>query len=153
MSRDYYQVSEYLCYQIFDVNMPDQVFDVTIPETSNSDSIKDRLEKLIGLELFDPEDETASEPLEETETLMYRFSLPFEATIAEQQKFRQDIEWIKDKNRSWEVLPDMPKFSEESEAWIMIYKDENYLNARISYLINSSILTSLTQSYDKREYS
>jgi hypothetical protein len=142
MSKEYYNVSEYLPYQV-DVAVPDQALDVALPETSDFDSFKDSLEKLIGLELSDPEDQTVSEPHEKTQTLIYRFSLPFDTSIAEYQLFEKNIEWIKNKNPKWEVIPDMPKLGEESEAWIMVYKDENYLNSRISYLINSSISRSL----------
>jgi len=74
---------------------------------------------------------------------IYRFSLPFKRSIEEYQQFHRDIEWIKSKNPKWEVVPDMPKLGEESEAWIMVYKDENYLNSRISYVINTSISSSL----------
>lgn len=143
MSTDYYKVSEYPRYQVLDMAVPDPVIDVILPEISDVDYIKDHFEKLMGLELSDPEDETVSEPIEKTQTLIYRFSLPFKTSIAEYQKFNRDIEWIKNKNPKWEVLPDMPKLGEESEAWIMVYKDENYLNSRLSYLINTSISSSL----------
>ena len=142
MSTNYYKVSEYPRYQVLDMAIPDPVIDVILPEISDVDYIKDHFEKLMGLELSDPEDETVSEPLEKTQTLIYRFSLPFKTSIVEYQKFNRDIEWIKNKNPKWEVLPDMPKLGEESEAWIMVYKDENYLNSRLSYLINTSISSS-----------
>ena len=123
---------EYSHYQVFS--------DI---ETPNVDYIKDRIEKLIAIELSDPEDETVSEPHKKNQTLIYRFSIPFKNSIAEYQKFNRDIEWIKNKNPKWEVLPDMPKLGEESAAWIMVYKDENYLNSRLSYLIDTSISSSL----------
>ncbi len=143
MSTDFYRVSEYPFYQTFDIAVPDQVFDVTVSEISNFDSIKDDREKLIWIELSDPEDEKRLGTLEKKQTLIYRFSLPFHKSITEYQQFKRNIEWIKNKNPNWEVIPDMPKLGEESEAWIMIYKDENYLNSRISYLINTSISSSL----------
>ena len=172
---DYYQVSEYPFYQTLDITLPDPVFDVVVPETldialpdvvvsetSDFDSIKDALEKLVkldlpnfdyfkdalekfaGLDLSDPddEDEYELEHIEKKQTLIYRFSLPLDSSIAEYEQFKRNIEWIKNKNPKWEVIPDLPTVGEESEAWIMIYKDENYLDTRISYLVNSSISTS-----------
>lgn len=143
MSTDYYRVSEYLFYQTFDIAVPDQVFDVVVPETPDFDSIKHALEKLVGLDLFDPEEETLLEPPEKKQTSIYRFSFPFDTSTTEYQQFKRNIEWIKNKNPKWDVLPDLPILGEESEAWLMIYKDENYLNSRISYLVNTSISTPL----------
>ena len=79
-------------------------------------------------------DESNRESSKSFNRRIYRFFLPFKRSIEEYQQFHRDIEWIKSKNPKWEVVPDMPKPGEESEAWIMVYKDENYLNSRLSYL-------------------
>jgi hypothetical protein len=143
MSSEYYQVSE--CFRHpglreDDMNVIDQ------PELYN---IKDYLEKVLRIGISDLAVDSLSDTTEKNQSVIYRFSLLSDANTEKYQQFKQNIEWIKSNNPSWEILPDMPKLEKESEAWIMIYKDENYWNRRISHLVITSLSGALLETYGK----
>lgn len=69
---------------------------------------------------------------------IYRFFLRAGATAKERREFKRDLELTKQLNPQWEVMPDYPQIGEE-EAAVMIYKDEEYWNRHVAYLVTRSL--------------
>lgn len=58
-------------------------------------------------------------------TSIKRFVLPINATPQEQQYFTNYIAQLKQLNPQWVIAPDLPQ-ADETEAYVMIFNDENY---------------------------
>jgi hypothetical protein len=84
---------------------------------------------------------------------VYRFTLPSDKNSQDRHRFRSQIQALQIANPQWQLLRDYPK-SGEAEAFIMVSKDENYVNNRISYLMTRAFSELLARKYNKlgRDY-
>ncbi len=75
-----------------------------------------------------------------------RFVLPVNATEAEKQYFDQYIEQLKQLNPQWVVSLDYCNPG-EAEAYIMIYKDDNYVVNHAMYSVDKLLTRAFTRTF------
>ncbi len=69
---------------------------------------------------------------------IYRYRLLKGGSRQDRERFKQAMQQVKYKNPNWILEPDQPR-SDEEEAFILIYNDQNYLRNEAAYLVTRSL--------------
>lgn len=95
---------------------------------------------------IDPPAANAKNPTPTESPPLKRFVLPVNATEAEKQYFDQYIAQLKQLNPQWVVSLDYCNPG-EAEAYIMIYKDDNYVVNHAMYSIDKFLARAFTRTF------
>lgn len=77
---------------------------------------------------------------------VYRVSLSKGATAHDRLDYLRRVEFIRTKKTNWKVVSDWPRPG-ESEAVVILRKDQNYAQHRAGYAIATSLFRALAGSY------
>jgi hypothetical protein len=70
--------------------------------------------------------------------IVYRYTLPSNATSTQMTAFTHQVEAIRQANPDWVVVPDRPQ-SGEADAIVIIHKDEQYAQVHAAYITNRTL--------------
>jgi hypothetical protein len=77
-------------------------------------------------------------PTQTNQPIVYRYTLPINATASETAAFQQQVEAIRQANPDWVVTFDRPQ-SGEADAIVIIHKDEQYAQVHAAYITNRTL--------------
>ncbi len=77
---------------------------------------------------------------------VYRFALPRQASSKIRRQFQQGIEQLQQTNPEW-LLHDDPPQPDEDEAYILIHRDQRYLQRFAAYLTSTVLPRMMQNSY------